>query len=583
MAGSGEKKLSRPKFQDRLRKSFMGYICAIIAAILALCFGGFVLNFINVVVKDCREANQQLSSRLEAQATAYEDGLLMLVQDPKIQAVLTQETSAAWTDANQQLYQFVNAQNLKAYFVLLDDTGRLVCSNFNERNQESFVESSFTSSVIARLNKAPKKLMCFACSAPLTSDQMCCYTFCRIVPGENGSKEGYLFFNLREDGFRESAHAFSQEVLLTDRYDNIVYTTLDPEEDPLDKLPSGKYPLEVSEGGISKIRGEYHYVSTSVITTQELRLYTLTPLSLQIQTLWYGLFLFIFLLFILAAIVWILPRIFARQNAKELGELAHAVKRMEQNNTDDELPPQCSEESQLLFTQFRNTTLHLQELSQRNSELMDRRRQMEIKQLEEQFNPHFVFNVMETVRYQIQESPETASEMLLSFANLMRYSINYGHTKVSLETDVEYVNDYLLLQKVRYNNCLHYEFRIPESLLECQIPKLLLQPVIENSIKHGYQPGKTLDIMVEAEQRGDDLRFVVQDNGKGIEESRLGAIRESFTMELNSDYVKHIGLYNVQKVIELLYGSHYGLEIESALGKGTRVVLTMPCEVETET
>ena len=78
----------------------MGYICAIIAAILALFFGGFVLNFINVVVKDCREANQQLSSCLEAQATAYEDGLLMLVQDPKIQAVLTQETSAAWTDAN---------------------------------------------------------------------------------------------------------------------------------------------------------------------------------------------------------------------------------------------------------------------------------------------------------------------------------------------------------------------------------------------------------------------------------------------------------------------------------------------------
>lgn len=575
--------MSRPKFQDQLRKSFMGYICAIIAAILALFFGGFVLNFINVVVKGCRETKQQLSSRLEAQTTAYEEGLLMLIQDPQVQAALTQESPAAWTGANQQLYQFVNAQNLKSYFVLLDGTGCLVCSNFNERNQESFVNSSFTSSVIARLNKAPEKLMCFACNAPLTNDQMCCYTFSRVVLGENSSKEGYLFFNLREDGFRESVRAFSQEVLLTDRYDNIIYTTLDPEEDPLDKLPSGKYPLDVTEDGISKIRGEYHYVSTGIITTQELRLYTLTPLSLQIQTLWYGLFLFIFLLFILTVIVWILPRIFARQNAKELGELTRAVKGLEQNDTDDELPPQCSEEFQQLFNQFRNTTLHLQELSQRNSELMDRRRQIEIKQLEEQFNPHFVFNVMETVRYQIQENTETASEMLLSFANLMRYSINYGHTKVSLETDVEYVNDYLLLQKARYNNCLHYEFRIPESLLECQIPKLLLQPVIENSIKHGYQPGKTLDIVVEAEQLGDDLRFVVQDNGKGIEESRLGAIRESFTMELNSDYVKHIGLYNVQKVIELLYGSHYGLEIESTLGKGTRVVLTMPYEVEAET
>ena len=71
--------------------------------------------------------------------------------------------------------------------------------------------------------------------------------------------------------------------------------------------------------------------------------------------------------------------------------------------------------------------------------------------------------------------------MLLSFASLMRYSVNYGHTKVLLETDVEYVNDYLLLQKARYNNCLLYDFDIPEELLECRVPKLLLQPVIETA------------------------------------------------------------------------------------------------------
>ena len=207
---------------------------------------------------------------------------------------------------------------------------------------------------------------------------------------------------------------------------------------------------------------------------------------------------------------------------------------------------------------------------------------MEIKQLEEQFNPHFVFNVMETVRYQINEDPEAASEMLLSFANLMRYSINYGHTKVSLETDVEYVNDYLLLQKVRYNNCLHYEFHIPDQLLECQVPKLLLQPVIENSIKHGYQQGKILEITVQVDRVEDDLRFVVRDNGRGIEPSRLEAIRESFTMELNSDYIKHIGLYNIQKVVELMYGPPYGLTIESTLGEGTTVTLTLPYEVEME-
>ena len=114
------------------------------------------------------------------------------------------------------------------------------------------------------------------------------------------------------------------------------------------------------------------------------------------------------------------------------------------------------------------------------------------------------------------------------------------------------------------------------------MPKLLLQPVIENSIKHGYQQGRILEIVVKVQRIGDDLRFEVRDNGKGIEADRLAAIRESFTMELNSVYVKHIGLYNIQKVVELMYGPNYGLTVESTPGEGTVVTLTMPYEVEME-
>jgi len=205
---------------------------------------------------------------------------------------------------------------------------------------------------------------------------------------------------------------------------------------------------------------------------------------------------------------------------------------------------------------------------------------MEIKHLEEQFNPHFVYNVMETVRYQISEDPETASEMLLSFASLMRYSVNYGHTKVLLETDVEYVNDYLLLQKARYNNCLLYDFDIPEELLECRVPKLLLQPVIENSIVHGYRAGRTLSIRVQAEHRDDALRFTVTDDGAGIPAGRLAKLRESFEHDLTNEYAAHVGLYNIQKVIRLTYGAPYGVQIESTEGQGTAVTLTIPYEVE---
>lgn len=574
--------MRRVRFQDLLRRSFIGYICIILIATLILMWGGMAVNFVTVVVGGCRESNQTLAEHLNQQYHAYENGLCEISDLPEIREVLTEQTPAGRTAANQRLYQFINNQEFKAYFVLLDRAGVVVCSNFNQRNQESFAEAALTGGMTARLSKAQEEMLCVICDVPLTSQQMCSYSFCRSVQGEDGEQLGYLFFNLRQEAFHSQFRTVPQEVLLTDRYDNIIYTTLDLEDDPADKLPPGKYAPKVVSSGIQEISGEYYYISASTVTPQGLRLYTLTSLAFQIQMLWYGILLFLFLLVILIMIVPLLTRAFARQNARELGELTQAIEELDRSSDFYELSPQCSLESQQLYDQFRRITLHLRELIRCNNELQDRRRQMEIKQLEEQFNPHFVFNVMEMVRYQIPEDPEAASEMLLSFANLMRYSINYGHTKVSLETDVEYVNDYLLLQKVRYNNCLRYEFQIPDQLLECQVPKLLLQPLIENSIKHGYQQGKILEIAVKVQRVGDDLRFEVRDNGKGIEPERLAAIRESFTMELNSTYVRHIGLYNIQKVVALMYGPGYGLTVESAPGEGTVVTLTMPYEVEIE-
>lgn len=171
--------------------------------------------------------------------------------------------------------------------------------------------------------------------------------------------------------------------------------------------------------------------------------------------------------------------------------------------------------------------------------------------------------------------------MLLSFASLMRYSVNYGHTKVLLETDVEYVNDYLLLQKARYNNCLLYDFDIPEELLECRVPKLLLQPVIENSIVHGYRARGGRSPSACRRSSGDDtLRFIVTDDGAGIPAGRLAELRESFEHDLTNEYAAHVGLYNIQKVIRLTYGAPYGVQIESTEGQGTAVTLTIPYEVE---
>jgi len=565
--------MARAKFQEQLQKSFIGYVAFILAIVMLLYLGGFLLNFFTVVVRANQAGNQDLAGALSAQYDACEEGIERLAELPAVSDALTSASAADRAAASSALYQFANEQTFRPYFALIDREGRTVCSSFNQRNQSIFENSTFVKSAVSRLDKAAEQMLCFVCAAPLTGDQACCYAFCRAVPGPEGESAGYLFFNLREERFRSYLRGFSQGVLVTDAYDNIIYTTLDPEEDPSDKLPSGKYSLDVERGGIVKLDGGYYYAYAQTITAQNIRVYTLTSLETQVKTLGYSLFLFSLLFLILIVIVMALTRAFARQNARELGELTRAVMALDQEGLGDELSPQCSEEYQQLYTQFK-------QLVRNNNQLLDRRRQMEVRHLEEQFNPHFVFNVMETVRYQIREDPETASEMLLSFANLMRYSINYGHSKVTLETDVEYINDYLLLQKIRYNNCLRFELHIPDELLECQVPKLLLQPIIENSIKHGFRQGQVLEIQVAVQRVGEDLRFTVRDNGAGISPERLAAIRESFLLELDSGFVKHIGLYNIQKVTSLLYGPGYGLKIESDPGAGTCTTLTIPCEME---
>ena len=565
--------MARVKFQDQLRRSFIRYVSLLLVIILVLYLGGFLLNFSSVVVRVNRESNGALSQALSDQYAACEEQIEVLAQLPEIRSALGGATPGGRAAASGALYGFANAQVFRPYFCLTDRDGRIVCSSLNQRNQAIFENSTFVKSAVSRLDKSPEQMLCFVCTAPITSDQACCYSFCRTVTGADGKTAGYLFFLLRSERFHSFLRGRSQEVLITDAYDNIIYTTLDLMDDPADKLPSGKYSLAVEQEGISMLDGNYHYIFVQTITPQNLRVCTLTSLETQVKTLSYSLFLFSLLFFLLVVIVLFLTRAFARRNAREIDELTRAVAALNQDNMDYELSSQCSEESQRLYLQFRK-------LVRNNNQLLDRRRQMEVRHLEEQFNPHFVFNVMETVRYQIGEDPETASEMLLSFANLMRYSINYGHAKVTLETDVEYINDYLLLQKIRCNNALHFELNIPDELLECQVPKLLLQPIIENSIKHGFVQGRELDILVTAEQTGGNLRFTVRDNGAGIPPERLEAIRESFSLDLDSGIVKHIGLYNIQKVISLLYGPSYGLSIESAPGQGTCVTLTMPYEME---
>ena len=404
--------MHREPFQNQLRRSFIGYVAAILALILLLYLGGFALNFFAVVVRGCRRDNQELETALTQQLAAYDRGAEELTGADALRRAVGSGDRGECLEANRLLYDFTNQQKLRAYFVLLGADMQVLSSNFSAHNQSIFASSAFAAGAATRMKQEPAATLRYVCTAPVSSEQACAYTLCRAVPDETGAAAGYLLLNLRQEGFRDAVRDTDSEVLLTDRYDNLIYTTLDPREDPQDKQPSNKFSLSLEDDGILSLDGSRYYAACGAVGPQALRLYTLTSLDMQLRMLLYSGGLFIVLLLLLSGVVVAMTKAFTCQNAMELGELTAAVEDLSKNGGAEALPPQCSEESQALYTRFRELIAH-------NDELLNRRRQMEIKHLEEQFNPHFVYNVMETVRYQISEDPETASEMLLSFASLM--------------------------------------------------------------------------------------------------------------------------------------------------------------------
>ena len=199
---------------------------------------------------------------------------------------------------------------------------------------------------------------------------------------------------------------------------------------------------------------------------------------------------------------------------------------------------------------------------------------------QEQINPHFLYNTLDSI-VRVMETGRTpeAIEMVQALAKLFRLSINNGDYFLTVEQEMDYARNYLTIQQVRYKKRFKYELYMDESIKDLPCPKIILQPLIENSLKHGMSdmPGCTL--IVRARQEGYNIVLSVEDDGLGIPPEKLKKLQEMLRDDSNIMVKKSrygIGLRNTNRRIKLLYGSDYGLTIESEVEERTCVTITFP-------
>lgn len=217
------------------------------------------------------------------------------------------------------------------------------------------------------------------------------------------------------------------------------------------------------------------------------------------------------------------------------------------------------------------------------AEVQMQKRKAELKALQAQINPHFLYNTLNAITWQVADKGmDDVSLMASSLGKFFRLSLSKGAEIIPLADEVDHVRSYLSIQGIRYQDKLNYQITVPDSVLDCQVLKLILQPLVENAIYHGIKEkrGKGM-IQITAEESAGrhaaEIRLVVWDNGAGIPEEKLTVINQSLQCGVNSTGEGY-GIYNVNERIRLYYGSEYGLTYESEEGSFTKAVLTIPVQ-----
>lgn len=206
-------------------------------------------------------------------------------------------------------------------------------------------------------------------------------------------------------------------------------------------------------------------------------------------------------------------------------------------------------------------------------------RATELKLMQAQINPHFLYNTLDAIIWQAESGQTEQVVMMVSaLSDFFRTTLSKGRDYISVEEEELHIRSYLQIQQFRYRDILEYEIRIGQELYEYQILKLTLQPLVENALYHGIKNKRGLGhILVTGEKDGDNLVFVVRDNGIGMDAERLDHVRKLISGELKEEGdPSGFGLFNVEQRIKLNYGEEYGLELYSEYGKGTEVKAVIP-------
>ena len=555
-------------FRDEIRKSLIFHAlapCFISLVVLLLVFTAVGSQ---QIIRKSRAMLEHFSAEFEGVIDSYVDENKKMAGELDVE--LFKGRPSYKTEAVSDIYRFLNGQVYRGDYYLFDQERNLVFSTNSQPNVIQYIGNYLPWNTTDQ-NDSKNDCIFIYDNTVIDGRALPAWLMFQTVV-KDGRLQGYSGFVLKADAFKERLGNMEQPVLLINKF-NRLFT------DGVSRFQNdrGKLAEEFRGGGMVHLENRWYYTGSVSVLDEEASVQVIYDCTSFVQLCLMSLVLMGFLALAVTLAIYRSAGKVADKKTEIIYDLIGALDQVEKGDLDVSLEITSGDEFERIGHSFNTMIGSIRHLLARHQELAKENMLATVQILESQFNPHFLFNTLESIRYMIKFGPGEAEKMLVSLSRMLRYSIQNGKDVVTVKEEMDFISRYLQVMLYRYGDRLRYSIDLEEGSRNASIPRMTLQPIVENSIKYGFGEDRDcLEIRISTRIQNEVLSVIISDDGVGIRTELLEKLKAN--LDQGQNQTDHIGIYNVHKRIRLVYGSRYGVGIDSKIEEGTVVTLRVPCE-----
>ena len=544
-------------FQENIRNTFISY--AIIPSLILVCLAMllFYWGWNYSIIHYNRQDNEEITDILEGIENTWSTEVSYLCDLAK------ENPTQKITDIYEAIYAADRSNRCSSQVYLLDDVGELIWS-VEDADMDFLLQPEYQQwGILRMIRQQPETLSIY-----IQNDFLC---MGQGILDESGKFHGYLVVGIPGKECADVFSGINRKYAVTDE---MGWIYLSNSTDYLSDEMGRFLWFDKKQDGFFSENNQHFYLTQNHILDGQIGVYTMTDTDPKVRIMWWMILMIAVIFAIIGIVTYYSTRKVSAKYTQDVKLLADAFTSVENGEWDTRLAMNSTLEFQVIGKAFNKMIDSMHKQVEENKELALHAAFAQVKQLESQFNPHFLFNTLDNIRFMIHIDANAADKMITSLSKLLRYSIHDSGEEISVKEDMENIQSYFNILQIRYNKRFAYEVNIEESILDCMIPKLIMQPLVENAVKYGFTDRDRLTVKIKGYEKQDRLIFSCEDDGAGMTPQQLNDIRRRLQQKENKE--GHLGLYNIHRRIQLMYGEEYGIFLESEIGQGVVVVLVLP-------